>query len=183
MTGLPDELLDLMSRWYRRVGLQHKDGACGLPRMCRGLFTQITRALNRDDMGPEEREVIQAIIPNPVVDLRALAECVQDMAMANLAGGRHMAGARTMAPGPLYARHGSPVTTRQEEVAREYLQRAGELDRKLGTPEGAEGPMTKEMKSHGSRVLVLAIGAFAEMPSDVDALADVAASVLAAGHI
>ena len=43
--------------------------------------------------------------------------------------------------------------------------------------------MTKETKSYGSRVLVPVIGAFAEMSSDVEALADVIASALAADHI
>ena len=94
-----------------------------------------------------------------------------------------MVGAKTLASGPHYARPGSPAEARQEEVARDYPQRAGENDRKPGTPEDAEGPMTKEMTSHGSRVLVPVVGAFAEMSSDVDALLDVAASALAADHI
>ena len=87
-----------------------------------------------------------------------------------------------MAGGDHYARPGSPVEARQEEVARGYLQRAGEFDRKLGTPGGAEGPMTKEVKSYGPRILVPVIGAFAEM-WHVEALADVTASALAADHI
>ena len=85
-----------------------------------------------------------------------------------------------------YARPGKPgrgAEARQEEVVREYLKRAEEFDRKLGTPEGAEGPMTKEVKPYCPRVLVPAIGAFAEMSSDVDALADATASALAADHI
>ena len=63
-------------------------------------------------MDPEERKVIQATIPGPVVEICALPECVQDMAMGNLTGGRHMADARTMAPGqgarPKPARGKSP---------------------------------------------------------------------------
>ena len=43
--------------------------------------------------------------------------------------------------------------------------------------------MTKEMKSCGSRVLVPVIGAFVEMSSDVEALADITTSALAADHI
>ena len=82
-----------------------------------------------------------------------------------------------------YARPGSPVEARQEEVVREYLQRAEEVDRKLGTVAGTEGPMAKEVKSYGSKVSVPVIGAFAEMSSDVEALADVTASALAADHI
>jgi len=81
--------------------------------------------------------------------------------------------------------HGGPgrtVEARKGEVARGYLHRAGELDRKPGTPEGPEGPMTKEVKSYGSRVLVPVIGAFAEVPSEVEAVADVTAPALAAKH-
>ena len=43
--------------------------------------------------------------------------------------------------------------------------------------------MTREMKPHGPRVPVPVIGAFAEMSSDVNALADVIAPALAADHI
>ena len=43
--------------------------------------------------------------------------------------------------------------------------------------------MTMEIKSCGSRVPVPVVGAFAEMASDVGALADVTASALAADHI
>ena len=50
-------------------------GVSGLPRTCKGMFTHITQALNIDDMGPEERRVTQATIPDLVVDLRVLPEC------------------------------------------------------------------------------------------------------------
>ena len=43
--------------------------------------------------------------------------------------------------------------------------------------------MAREAKSCGSRVLVPVIGAFAEFPPDVEALADVSAPALAADHI
>ena len=105
------------------------------------------------------------------------------MALGNLAGERHMVGAKTLAPAPRCMQPGSAVEARQKEVARECLQRAGEPDRRPGTPERAEGPMTKDMKSHGSRVPVPVIGAFAGMSSDVEALADVTAPALAADHI
>ena len=94
-----------------------------------------------------------------------------------------MADLKTLADCGQCARPGSPVEARQKEVAREYLQRTEEPDCKLGSPEGAGGPMAKEVKSYGSRVLVPVIGAFAEMSSDVKALADDTASALAAGHI
>ena len=65
-----------------------------------------------------------------------------------------MVDAKTLTPGPQYARPGSPIEARQEEVARENPQRAEEFDRQLGTPEGVEGPMTREMNSYGPRALV-----------------------------
>ena len=100
-----------------------------------------------------------------------------------LAGDGHLADLKTLAGGTQYARPGSPVEARQEEVAREHLQRAEELGRKLVTPEGVDGPMTKEMKSYGSRVLVPVIGAFAGVSPNVEALADVTALALAADHV
>ena len=50
-----------------------------------------------------------------------------------------------MTPGPQYAWPGHPAEAHQTEVAWEYPQRAEELGRELGTPEGVEGPMTEEM--------------------------------------
>ena len=94
-----------------------------------------------------------------------------------------MADAKTSAPDPQYARPGSPVEARQKEVAREHLQRGEELGRIMGTPEGTEGPMTKGVKSGGSRVLAAVVGAFTGMSSDADAPAGVIASALAADHI
>ena len=94
-----------------------------------------------------------------------------------------MADAKALEPGLQSTRPGSPDEAHQEDVIPEYLQRAEELDRKPGTPEGAEGPMTKEIKPCGSRMLASVIGAFAEMSSDVEALADATASALAADHI
>ena len=117
-----------------------------------------------------------------MVDPHALAECVQDTAMGNLAGGRHMMGAKTLAPGPQYARPGSAVEAHQEEIARGHLKRAKSPTASWALP-GLPRPMFRGIRPCGSRVPVPIVGAFAEMPSDVDALAEVIASALAAGHI
>ena len=72
----------------------------------------------------------------------------------------------------------------------------------LGTPEGVAGPMTKDMKSYGSKVPVFVVsqrlcrdvikssqvknyspGNMEQAPSDVDGLSDVIASALTADHI
>ena len=73
---------------------------------------------NLNDMGPEERKAIQATTPDLVVDLRELAECVQDMTMGNLAVSRHMADAKAFAPGPQYTRSGSAAEAHQKGGAR-----------------------------------------------------------------
>jgi len=76
-----------------------------------------------------------------VVDLRALAECVQDMAMGNLAGARRMVDAKALAPGLQYSRPGSAAEARHKEVAEEYLQRAGDCPNPcLGRVVGSGGP-------------------------------------------
>lgn len=80
--------------------------------------------------------VIRAIAPDPVVDLRTLPGYAQEIPMGNLTGGRHMTDLGTLAGGPQYARPWGPVEARQEKVAREYLQRTEELDRKPGIGRG-----------------------------------------------
>jgi hypothetical protein len=82
-----------------------------------------------------------------------------------------MADAKNLAPGPQYARPGSPAGARQKVVAREYPQRAREVDRMLRTPEGVDESITREMKYCSSRVPVPVVGTSAEMSSDVDELA------------
>ena len=45
----------------------------------------------------------------------------------------------------------TPVETGQSHAAAEYTRRAKDIDVKLGTPAGEEGPMTSKMKTYGSR--------------------------------
>ena len=71
--------LGKIPQWLKRAGIPRMGGGSGLPRTCKGLFTHITQALNTDDTDPEERKVIQAIIPGLVVDLRALPGCALDI--------------------------------------------------------------------------------------------------------
>ena len=73
--------------------------------------------------------------------------------MGNLAVGRHMAETAALATGSQYTRPGNAVEARVEEVGQEYPQRAKKPGRELGTPGGAEGPMTKKVKPFGSGVL------------------------------
>ena len=60
----------------------------------------------------------------------------------------------------------NPVETRQSRAAAEYTRRAKDIDARLGTPAGEEGPMTAEMKTYGSspgKVLAPMVGALGEM--------------------
>ena len=80
----------------------------------------------------------------------------------------------------------TPVETRQSHAAAEYTRRAKDIDAKLGTPAGEEGPMTSEMKTYGSpprKVLAPVVGAFGEMSSDMYSLADVIASAMTEDHL
>ena len=61
------------------------------------VLRALTQALSIDDTGPEERKVTQAIIPDLGMDLRALPECAQDIAIGNLTGDRHMTDLKTLA--------------------------------------------------------------------------------------
>ena len=76
--------VDTKSREFGRAGLPHKGGASRLPKTRKGLFTSITQALNLEDVDSEERKVTQTTTPDLVADLRALAGCVQDMAMGGV---------------------------------------------------------------------------------------------------
>ena len=80
----------------------------------------------------------------------------------------------------------TPAETRQSHAAAEYTRRAKDIDAKLGTPAGEEGPMTAEMKTYGSppgQVLAPVVGAFGEMSSDMYGLADVIAAAMTEDHL
>ena len=183
-TKTPWYMVDTISKWPGGGGHTPQGQGLRTPKDVQGHVHPHHPGPFLDGTGPEERGATQATIPDLVVDLRALPEFLQDMAMGDLTGGRHTtdADAKTLAPGPQYAQPGTLAEARQEEVAGEYLQRAEEFDRKPGTPEGVKGPMTKNTKFYVSIVPVPAIGAFSEMPLDVGALADVTAQALAAEH-
>ena len=77
---------------------------------------------------------------------------------------------------------------KQDEISADYWRRAKRVDDLLrdllGIPEGADGPMVQALKQYrGGRVLVPVVGAFAEMSSDTELIADLIATALAADHI
>ena len=151
------------------------------------MFTHITQLLNMDDLGPAKKRVLQKIIPDLVPDFRALPETFEDIDMGSLARFRPMVDVKTLAcNGSYQGSNVNPVETRQSRAAAEYTRRAKDIDAKLGTPAGEEGPMTAEMKTYGSppgQVLAPVVGAFGEMSSDMYALADVIAAAKTADHL
>ena len=84
----------------------------------------------------------------------------------------------------LRPRHPTPTTTRQAEVARDYLKRAARIDELYGHPPGSHGPMATALKRYnGGRVLVFVVGAFAEMSEDVCRICGTIAHDLARIHV
>jgi hypothetical protein len=77
--------VETISPCLRRADQPHKGGARGLPRTYKGLFTLIIKALDPDDRAPEDRNMLEAIIPGLVVDLCALAKAVENVGTGKLA--------------------------------------------------------------------------------------------------
>ena len=156
--------MDVISDWLLKVHIPHMGGVRGRLKTCKDMFTHITQLLNPEDLDPAEQRVLQKIIPDLVPDFRALPETFEDIDMGPLAGFRPMVDVKTLAcNGSYQGSNVNPVETRQSRAAAEYTRRAKDIDAKLGTPAGEEGPMTAEMKTYGSppgQVLAPVIGAF-----------------------
>jgi hypothetical protein len=182
-----NSIVDVISDWLLKVHIPHMGGVRGRLKTCKDMFTHITQLLNPEDLDPAEQRVLQKIIPDLVPDFRALPETFEDIDMGPLAGFRPMVDVKTLAcNGSYQGSNVNPVETRQSRAAAEYTRRAKDIDAKLGTPAGEEGPMTAEMKTYGSppgQVLAPVVGAFGEMSSDMYALADVIAAAKTADHL
>ena len=85
-----------------------------------------------------------------------------------LSGEKPLGEVKTKAPNSDYHVIMPPVAARQAEVARDNLKRAARIDELNGHPPGTDGPIVTALKGHsGGRVLVVVMGAFAEMSGDV----------------
>jgi len=186
-TGNHNGVVDVISTWLKRAGIPHKGGAQGRPRTCKDMFTLITQALNDVTLEEDDRRVLQSIICDILADARSVPARPEDCSHKTpLAGKVIMIDVKTKACNNDYHTDSAPTETRQAAVASDYLKRAAKIDSKLGTPEGATGPMVLEFKKYGAtpgKVLVPVVGAFAEMSSDVSAIADLIATALAADHV
>jgi hypothetical protein len=133
---------------------------------------------------------LQLIIPDLVVDGRFICTSVGGAGAGLLSGTTTLVDVKTKSCDDKYTeaasvKVGSAVNKRQRDVNRDYHNRVRKLDEDLETPEGEEGPFTKELKQHGrdsGRVVAPVVGAFGEMSSDAYAIADLVASLLAAEH-
>jgi hypothetical protein len=179
-----DSFVHAMSRWLKRARIPHKGGASGTSRTCKGLFTHITQRLNDVGASEDDFKVLQSIIPDLLIDARSVDATVEDASKALLAGHVSVADAKTKALNEDYHKDSSPVEGKKNEVASSYMRRAKAIDDLLGTPEGVDGPMVRALKDYrGGCVLVPVAGAFAEMSSDTDLIADLIATALAGDHV
>ena len=173
-----------ISQWCRRAGIPHRGGKSGTPQTCAGLFSMHTQSL-RDSLLPEEdRRVLNKIIPDCLFDLQGAGEAFEDVKRMGLSGERPLGEVKTKAPNSDYHQIMPPVAARQAEVARDYLKRAARIGELNGHPPGTDGPMVTALKGYnGGQVLVLVMGAFAEMSGDVSRICDIIAHELASTHV
>ena len=140
-----------ISDWLLTAHIPHKGGVRGRPKTCKDMFTHITQALNPEDLIPAEHRTLQKIICDLVPDFRSLTEDIEDISAPPLAGFKVIVDVKTLAcNGSYQGPDATPVETRQSHAAAEYTRRAKDIEAKLGTPTGEEGPMTAEMKMYGS---------------------------------
>ena len=180
-------IVNVISDYLLKARIPHKGGSRGRPKTCKNMFTHVTQALNSDDLDPKDHRVLQKIICDLLPDFRALPEDVEGISTGPLAGHTHMLDVKTVACGGNYqGANATPAEDRQVQASAEYTRRGKETDTMLKTPEGEEGPVMAEMRTYGSppgRVLAPVVGAFAEMSSDMYALADVISAAMTADHL
>ena len=102
-----------------------------------------------------------------------------------LSGASPLGEVKTKAPNSDYHNHrdAPPAAARQAEVARDYFKRAARIDELNGHPPGSDGPMATAHRYNGGRVLVLVVGAFAEISEDVSRICGIIAHDLARAHV
>ena len=148
------------------------------------MFSAYTQALHALDLPEEGVRLLNKIIPDLSLDLRAAGEAFEGVNRMGLGGQEPLGEVKTKAPNADYHKNESPVAARQAEVARDYLKRAARIDELNGHPPGSDGPMLTALKKHnGGRVLVFVMGAFAEMSEDVSRICDIIAHELARIHV
>ena len=93
--------------------------------------TKIT-TLHELDLPEEDIRVLNKIIPDLLFDLRSADEAFQDMKQMGLSGASPLGEVKTKGPNSDYNNHRDmpPVAARQAEVARDYLKRAANEDRR-----------------------------------------------------
>ena len=77
-----------------------------------------------------------------------------------------------------------PVAARQAEVARDYPKRAAKIGELNGHPPGSAGQVVAALKRYnGGRVLVLVVGAFAEMSEELSRICGIIAHDQVRTHV
>jgi len=190
-----DAFVNALSTWLAKASIPHKGGWRGKPRSCKGLFTHIAHLLNLlDDSEATESDernekVLQKIIPDLVIDGRNILCAFDGVGTRLFSGCKTLIDVKTKTCDAKYpsaeAKVAAAADRRASEANRKYLTRARKLDAELGTPAETKGPFELELRSYGKdgRVIVPVVGAFGEMSSDVYAIIDLVASILAHEHL
>ena len=91
--------MNVISDYLLKSHITHKGGynVLGWPKMCKDMFTQITQALNPQDLNPEEHRVLQKIICDLLPDFRALPEYAEGISTGPLAGQTAMIDVKALA--------------------------------------------------------------------------------------
>ena len=169
-----DSHVNAISRGLAWAKIQHKGGRSGHPRTCKNIFSGISAPTE------ENTRAYQHIIPDLEINGRPLDE-------GPLAGKISLVDVKTLSPCDAYTDNqtGEPnaaVNARQKRVNQNYHAKAQRLDEQYGCDENNGFKARLDSFGQDGRVLRPVIGAFGEMPSDVEHIAESIATELASEH-
>ena len=180
-----DSFVNTLSSWLARARKSHMGGSNGKPRTCKGLFSRISYRLSQLEEARTPKgmlKVLQRIIPDIVAKDIDTADEVPSCSKGTLVD------VKTLSPGDVYpddrtGESNAAVNARQVRVNQDYHKKAKDLDARLGGDQ--QDGFEAELKTFGRGGVVLGpiVGAFGEMSSHVDLLADTIADALTAEHL
>jgi len=160
-------------------------GSNGKPRTCKGPFSQISYRLSQLEEARTPKgvlKVLQRIIPDIVAKDIDAADEVPSCSKGTLVD------VKTISPGDVCpdnrtGKSNAAINARQARVNQDYHMKAKDLDTRLGR--GQRGEFDAELSTFCQDGVVLGpiAGAYGEISSHADLLADVTADALTAEHL
>ena len=142
---------------------------------CKNLFNDILNIPHEEESQEGDR-ISQGIIPDIVILDNKGRPRLCPLVPTDLEGLDTLADVKTLGPGKCYETPNKhPVTSRQEEVSRDYYAVANKLDVKYnGSSMGDFGPLSNRLNTYGKNGIVMGLvfGAFGEASSNVHMLAE-----------